>query len=155
MPAKLLTGQIFSDVPQRSTILLSPPNETRLWHPPGCGPLRWSHPNPLNCSVWTIFIIYFHYSYFWIIAALFHVIFLVHYISFHLKKKKKIYSRTSWFVHLHSSHHFLSTWGMVIASEEKRRYSTAVTNQLEIFFFFLFIVTAPQVERKRWLECRW
>ena len=29
-PAELFVGQIFSDVPWRSTILLPPPNETRL-----------------------------------------------------------------------------------------------------------------------------
>ena len=61
MPAELFIGQIFSDVPQRSTILLPPPSETRLWHPPECGPLRRSRPNLLNykLSIWTTFIIQF------------------------------------------------------------------------------------------------
>ena len=41
MPAELFIGQILSDVPWRSTILLPPPNETR---PPRCGRLRRSLP---------------------------------------------------------------------------------------------------------------
>ena len=50
MPAELFSCEILGDVPQRSKILIPPPSEARMRHPPGRGPLRRTRPNLLKNS---------------------------------------------------------------------------------------------------------